>query len=94
MIYLFKQLDAVISYHQENVELKKIPPNPQTNCSAAVPSTENLDYNDDEEADSNSFTTDKLFSFAWQIARGMVMYYRGYFMSQEVNCHMNDVKSP
>ncbi|XP_022784868.1 mast/stem cell growth factor receptor Kit-like [Stylophora pistillata] len=56
---------------KENVELKKIPPHPQTNCSAAVPSTENLDYNDDEEADSNSFTTDKLFSFAWQIARGM-----------------------
>ena len=33
-------------------------------------STENIDGDDDEEEDS--FTTQKLFSFAWQIAKGMV----------------------
>ena len=33
-------------------------------------STENADNDNDEEADS--FTTQKLFSFAWQIAKGMV----------------------
>ena len=36
---------------------------------AILISTENID-DDDEEADS--FTTQKLFSFAWQIGKGMV----------------------
>lgn len=34
-----------------------------------LPSTENIDDDDGEE---DSFTAQKLFSFAWQIARGMV----------------------
>ena len=41
-----------------------------SNAVATVKSTENIDYDDDEEADS--FTTRKLFWFAWQIAKGMV----------------------
>ena len=40
------------------------------NAGATFISTENIDGDDDEEADS--FTTQKLFSFAWQIAKGMV----------------------
>ena len=41
----------------------------KSNASTKLKSTENID-DDDEEADS--FTTQKLFSFAWQIAKGMV----------------------
>ena len=40
------------------------------NSAAILQSTENIEDDDDEEADS--FTTQKLFSFAWQIAKGMV----------------------
>ena len=61
------------SLHHEHIELLTFPPKPTTNRNAAVTSTDNLGYNDDE-ADICSFTTDHLFSFAWQIARGMVMY--------------------
>lgn len=78
MIYLFTQQDFQTSQHQEHIELQTmqtIPPNLQKNCNAADTSTENLGYDDDDETDSNSFTADKLFSFAWQIAQGMVMYY-------------------
>lgn len=78
MIYLFTQQDFQTSQHQEHIELQMmqtIPPNLQKNCNAADTSTENLGYDDDDETDSNSFTADKLFSFAWQIAQGMVMYY-------------------
>lgn len=75
MIYLFTQQDFRTSQHQEHIELQTIPPNLQKNCNAADTSTENLGYDDDDETDSNSFTADKLFSFAWQIAQGMVMYY-------------------
>ena len=39
-----------------------------SNANAKLPSTENID---DNEADS--FTTQQLFCFAWQIAKGMVM---------------------
>ena len=41
-----------------------------SNAVAILISTENIDDDDDEEADS--FTTRKLFWFAWQIAKGMV----------------------
>ena len=78
MIYLFTQQDFQTSQHQEHIELQTmqtIPPNLQKNCNAADTSTKNLGYDDDDETDSNSFTADKLFSFAWQIAQGMVMYY-------------------
>lgn len=75
MIYLFTQQDFQTSQHQELIELQTIPPNLQKNCNAADNSTENLGYDDDDETDSNSFMADKLFSFAWQIAQGMVMYY-------------------
>ncbi|RMX49955.1 hypothetical protein pdam_00013942 [Pocillopora damicornis] len=65
------QQDFQTSQHQEHIELQTIPPNLQKNCNAADNSTENLGYDDDDETDSNSFTADKLFSFAWQIAQGM-----------------------
>jgi len=49
-----------------------IPSTSQKNSDAAaiLASTENADDDKDEEADG--FTTQKLFSFAWQIAKGMV----------------------
>jgi hypothetical protein len=54
------------------MELLSMPSTSQgkQNASAILISTENIDDDDDEEADS--FTTQKLFSFAWQIAKGMV----------------------
>ena len=36
-----------------------------------LPQLKKIDYDDDDEA-ADSFTTQKLFSFAWQIANGMV----------------------
>ena len=39
-----------------------------SNTNVMLPSTKNID---DDEADS--FTTQQMFSFAWQIAKGMVM---------------------
>jgi len=41
-----------------------------SDAAAIIVSTENADDDNDEEADG--FTTQKLFSFAWQIAKGMV----------------------
>ena len=41
-----------------------------SDAAAILVSTENTDDDNDEEADG--FTTQKLFSFAWQIAEGMV----------------------
>ena len=57
---------------QESMEQLSMPSISQgiSNAAAIFISTENMDYDDDEEADS--FTTQKLFSFAWQIAKGMV----------------------
>jgi len=42
----------------------------KSDAAAILASPENADDDNDEEADS--FTTQKLFSFAWQIAKGMV----------------------
>ena len=41
-----------------------------SDAAAILVSTENADDDNHEEADG--FTTQKLFSFAWQIAKGMV----------------------
>ena len=57
---------------QESMEQLSMPSTSQgiSNAAAILTSAENIDYEDDNEADS--FTTQKLFSFAWQIAKGMV----------------------
>ena len=56
---------------QKSMEEMSMPSTSQgnSNDAATLISTENIDDND-EEADG--FTTQKLFSFAWQIAKGMV----------------------
>ena len=56
---------------RENIELMPIPPTSQgnSNDAAILASTEN---DDDDDEDADSFTTQQLFSFAWQIAKGMV----------------------
>ena len=58
--------------HQESMELLPMPSTSQghSNAAATFISTEKIDDDDDEEADS--FSNQKLFSFAWQIAKGMV----------------------
>ena len=57
---------------QENMQQLSMPSSSQgiSNAAAILTSAENIEYEDDNEADS--FTTQKLFSFAWQIAKGMV----------------------
>ena len=57
---------------QNSMEQLLMPSTTQGNSIAAaiLISTENVDNDNDEEADS--FTTQKLFYFAWQIAKGMV----------------------
>ena len=58
---------------QENIDLLPMPSTSQGNSNAAANfiSTENIDGDNDEEAES--FTDQHLFSFAWQIAKGMVI---------------------
>ena len=62
---------------QESMEQLSMPSTSQGICNAAAMliSTENIDDDDDDDDDdeeADSFTTQKLFSFAWQIAKGMV----------------------
>ena len=58
---------------EERMELLPIPSTSQgnNNTSTILKSTENDDDDDDDE-DADNFTTQQLFSFAWQIAKGMV----------------------
>ena len=55
------------------MELLPIPSTSQGNSNAPtiMKSTEN-DDDDDNDEEADSFTTQQLFSFAWQIAKGMV----------------------
>ena len=57
---------------QEKMQQLSMPSTSQgiSNAAAILTSAEYIDYEDDNEA--HSFTTQKLFSFAWQIAKGMV----------------------
>jgi len=62
---------------QAKAEVLQMPSTSQRNSNAPVTlkSSENNDDDDDddeEEEETDSFTTQKLFSFAWQIAKGMV----------------------
>ena len=59
---------------EERMELLPIPSTSQRNsrASAILKATENDDDDEEEEEEEDSFTTQQLFSFAWQIARGMV----------------------
>ena len=67
--FLIQQKRDTFPYH-ENIDLLSMPLTPQQNSNDAHA----LHLEDKEEArDSDSFTTHQLFSFAWQIARGMVM---------------------
>ena len=53
-----------------------------SNAAAILKSTENIDDDVDEEADS--FTDQQLFSFAWQIAKGMVIiFFLKFFFVQD-----------
>ena len=58
---------------QESMEQLSMPSTSlgHINAAAILISTENIDDDDDDE-EADSFTTQKLFSFAWQIAKGMV----------------------
>ena len=60
---------------QENNEMLSIPSTSQgiSNSSDISISTERVyDDNDDDEEEAHSFNAQKMFSFAWQIAKGMV----------------------
>ena len=68
---------------QENIDLLPLPSTSQGDSNAAVMliSTENIDDDDDEEEDS--FTDQQLFSFSWQIAKGMVIMNFFSFFAQD-----------
>ena len=62
---------------QESMEQLSMPSTSQgiVNAAAILKSTENIDDDhdhDDDEEEADGFTIQKLFSFAWQIAKGMV----------------------
>ena len=60
---------------QKNMEMLSIPSTSQgiSNSSDISISTESgFDENEDDEEEADSFNAQKLFSFAWQIAKGMV----------------------
>ena len=61
---------------QKNIEMLSIPSTSRdiSNSSDISTSTESVydDNDDDGEETTESFTTQKLFCFAWQIAKGMV----------------------
>ena len=60
---------------QNNIEMLSIPSTSHgiSNSSDISISTESVyDDNDDDGEETDSFNTQKLFSFAWQIAKGMV----------------------
>ena len=69
---LFVQEKSNDLLDRENIELMPIPLTSQgnSNADAILVSSKNID--DDEEEEEDSFTTQQLFSFAWQIAKGMV----------------------
>ena len=71
LLCFFTQDNAKDSLKYENIELLPVPSTSQINISL---STQNHDDNDDDvDEDTDAFTTRQLFSFAWQIAKGMVM---------------------
>ena len=59
--------------NQENIDLLSMPSKLHRKSDAAQYKVLHLEDKDEEARDSDSFTTQQLFSFAWQIARGMVM---------------------
>lgn len=60
---------------QENIDLLPMPSTSQGNSNAAAKfiSTENIDGDNYKDEEAESFTDQQLFSFAWQIAKGMVI---------------------
>ena len=55
----------------ESMELMPIPSTSQGNINTST-ILKSIENNDDDDEDADSFTTQQLFSFAWQIAKGMV----------------------
>ena len=54
---------------QKNIEMLSIP---STSHDISTSTESVYDDNDDDGEETDSFNTQKLFSFAWQIAKGMV----------------------
>ena len=72
---LFFQETSNDFLHHKNIEMLWIPSTSQgiSNSSEISISNESVyDDNDDDEEEADSFDAQKLFSFAWQIAKGMV----------------------
>ena len=57
----------------ENIELLPVPSTSQSNNTTVNTSLSTQNLQDDDDEDADDFTTRQLFSFAWQIAKGMVM---------------------
>ena len=63
---------ASLNYMYENIELLPVPSTSQSDNTIVGISLSAQNIQDDDE-DADDFTTRQLFSFAWQIAKGMVM---------------------
>ena len=68
----FTQDNTKASLNFENIELLPVPSTSQSDNTSVGISLSTQNIQDDDE-DANDFTTRQLFSFAWQIAKGMVM---------------------
>ena len=83
LLLLFTQDKCKNSHDQENIELSTMPSTSQEHDQTAENfiSTESIG---DENKEDEGFTTQQLFSFAWQIARGMVTI---FLFSKILNKH-------
>jgi len=81
MLFVFIQDKSKSYLDQENIKLSAIPSTSQANKQTAdVFSAQNLIAGHEEDG---SFTTQQLFSFAWQIARGMVTFTTSFNINLE-----------
>lgn len=72
-IYLFTKVnDSEKSFVQESMELLSIPSASRENSRSAAKLLSTEPFVEDGNQEEESFTTKELFSFAWQIAKGMV----------------------
>ena len=75
LLFVFIQDKSKSYLDQEDIKLSAIPSTPQANKQTAdVFSAQNLIAGHED----GNFTTQQLFSFAWQIARGMVTFFTSF----------------
>jgi len=91
LLFVFVQEKSKSYLDQENIKLSAIRSTSQANKQTAdVFSAQNLIAGHGEDG---SFTTQQLFSFAWQIARGMVTFITSSNIYLETLAQLSDIYS-